>query len=250
MICWHSYLAGVQSTQSASGWGLFSAHGLRNDLYSGTRYRRSFDSWRRPSWFAYRRLVWLLGQASSVELLHNSGQVSLVRLTSTVGFRLPVDPESSGSVDWDPGSHGPSDAPWRYAYVAWMDQIAAAGRRWYLELWDPEGAGYDLLSMVPSVQPYVEIDISSGAVNPPADPNGFAGGEAVDWHWPGWGWPTIKTLARDGGQQITVQLRPLDNAADRPAPICLLTDAVLAEESGGDLALPSVSREGLERLER
>jgi len=234
VVCWHNFMSLVKSTADPQKWNLFTAHGLRNDVHDDASFERDVDAWRRPSWFSFRRLVWLLGQATSAEVLHNKDDVTVVRLESDSGFLWPLDPDFGDTGTIDPAASSELYQPRRYAYLAWMDQSPRSSKRWYLNLWDAATSGYRLLSIVPKVTP-------STATPAVTDENGFASGESVDWHWSGWDWPLIKTEASGTGQQIDVQLKPLDDSEGRPSPICLLTDAILLSEKDGFVTMTELT---------
>jgi hypothetical protein len=234
-ICWHTLMSDI-----APPWGgVFKTLGLRND-YNNPDYDpqptvfQAQAAFRRPAWFAYRRLVWLISQADSVSVHKNSGYVTVVELTSKSGFDLPYDSEYGL-----PAPEGLSP-PQRYsrAFVAWVDQEAAQESTYDLVLYDRAEAGYRLLSLVPTV---TMVDLADST-----DDNGFAKGEEVDWNWEGWDWPQITTEHRIDWVEarhmplamdvITVQLRPLSSVQARPAPVCILTHAEWSKfSSSGDI---------------
>jgi len=217
-VSWHTFMSDI----APSSWSLFSTTGLRNDY--GGAFSQSANAWRRPSWFAYRRLLWLLSHADKLDTVTTgSGLVQIVELRSDKGFPIPYDLEFQTLAV----IKGPQRR-YKRAYVAWMDQEAEASYRYRFTLWDEGQAGYRLLSMVPSdTKPTVASQ----------DANGFATGETVDWEWNGWDWPQITTtvVKPRGGfspgrsrpwNEIEVELQPLSTAGGRPGPICILTDAV------------------------
>jgi len=240
VVCWHNFMSLVKSTDAPKSWNLFTAHGLRNDVHDDASFERDVDAWRRPSWFSFRRLVWLIGQATSAEVLNNKDDVTVVRLESDSGFLWPLDPDFGDTGAIGPAASNGLYRPRRYAYLAWMDQSPRSSKRWYLNLWDAAASGYRLLSTVPRVTP-------STATPAVTDENGFASGESMDWHWSGWDWPLIKTKASGTGQQIDVQLKPLDDSEGRPGPTCLLTDAILLSEKDEFITMTELTNWKLEQ---
>jgi hypothetical protein len=218
---WHTRMAHVVRASSSMGWNEFSAHGLRNDLQYHAAFRRDLDAWRRPSWYSYRRLVWLLSQVASCEVLacEPTGLV-VVRLTARGTFSIPEDggytTPTRGTQTID-GTMvlGPR---YRYAYVAWIEQGRAATDIWLV---DQEDKGFQQVSLVPQVH---GADSRTGVV----DDLGYPANDFPDWSWAGWDGRqcTVGEVAVPGGATwLRVHLEPLNHERLRCSPACVFTDA-------------------------
>ena len=226
-VGWHTRMAGKvgASTGSSIWWDQFSAHGLRNDLRyhpaSDGGFVRGLDAWRRPSWYSYRRLVWLFSQAKSTEVLACDEKTGLivVRLVARSRFSLPEDggytiPSRGAQVINGELVLSPS---YHYAYVAWVDQ--GGGTATDIWLIDRNDRGFQQTSLVPQVP---GADSRPGAV----DDLGYPTGDDPDWSWPGWaGKQCTITEVSASATLLRVHLEPLNNAALRCSPACVLTDA-------------------------
>ena len=204
-------------------WGSeVAATGLHNDLSQpGVAPYDDFQArgaYRRPTWYAYRRLVWLFGQcgAHGVTREHNSTGVTAIRLNFS--GRLRVGPDGAYL-----------QRAWKYAWIIWVDQYAdsvclhswAAERRddAFVILYDSEGASYELLPLVPSVS----VDWEERAV----DANGYKAVDDVDWHPAGWDGALASAVEEVEGNhfhklQFTIRKASPETAF---APLCILTNA-------------------------
>lgn len=162
--------------------------GLHNDVYLQKlpgEYQNfaARGAWRRPAWFTYRRVAWLLSLADGPGTLFENSEGRTVlrfRLRTRLSLRQDV---SLG---------------YRYLWVAWVDQYADSeclhgSFRLFsvdhpgpvgistMSMWlrDTTGRGYDLLSLVPHV---TELNIRPGE----SDDNGYRQVSDRDWNWEGW----------------------------------------------------------------
>lgn len=157
--------------------------GLHNDVYTKGEYLdfAAQGAWRRPAWFTYRRLSWLLSLADGPgTIIHNENGRTVIRyrLRSALSMR-------------------PFGLGHRYLWVAWVDQYAdsdclhAAYRLFHdppvsysvddnmtLILADPVGRSYELVSLVPMLTEHIRV----GEV----DDNGYRQVSDRDWSWAGW----------------------------------------------------------------
>ncbi len=178
-------------------------------------------AWRRPAWFTYRRVAWLLSLAEDAgTIMFNAAGTTVIR------YRL------RDRLSMMPG------ARWRYRYlwVAWLDQYAdddclhgahapgddatdAVGpTRVSVLFYDSQGHGYEQVSLVPDVGP--------GDVSGEVDDNGYRQVTPRDWYWTGWdgavNW--LGELAGDDTRFIGLDLAQAD-PDHAPAPVALLCDA-------------------------
>lgn len=235
-VLWHTWMSNLEDKNTAwSGpsehpGGQFKANGLRNDLYDSQpdiechrsgpsgrlvrgaypwprwlmQFTRRQHAWRRPAWFTYRRLLWLMSQTSGVSIARSTNGLVVLRLFSRSGIGSPTAPAVP--------------ARYRFAWVAWIDQTSPIV---YCTLVFPIGAspiapsaphaGWRVLSLVPA-QDGTRIGAGSGW--PEGDDN-------LDWLGSGMGQTTSTASAER--QTLTLVVRRAGIA--NPAPICVLTDA-------------------------
>jgi len=141
--------------------------GLHNDVYRDVEERRHFaaqGAWRRPAWFTYRRVAWLLSLAKDRgTIVHNARGFTLLRFELKAPLRMAPVPTMGA-----PG--------YRFLWVAWVDQFAdsvclhdaqwklygrpsgAAGdARVSFALHDAHSSGYELVSLVPDATEYIRV---------------------------------------------------------------------------------------------
>jgi hypothetical protein len=216
---------------SPSRWaGEVMASGLHNDLHDppGTNYTifASTGAWRRPSWFAFRRLTWLFEQARThgVRLYTNERGLTAIR------FRMR-----------SPLTHGPTgqalgiDVSFEYAWVLWLDQYSDSAclhpggdglpPSVTVFLWNMAETSYAFLPIVPAVEPdSVDGDRATYEYKP-AIVDWYFGYDIRDPEWrnavrPGHG---VRMNSR-GVSYIQLTLSQAD-PADAPNPVCILTNA-------------------------
>lgn len=221
---WFCFLNAVYDTSAVSQTvKTFDTMGLHNDVYrSGVRYSQEAFGWPRPAWYAYRRLVWVLERAPTVEVVFSSKGFVVLRFTA-----------SSGGF-----SQGPEGAffskPFTYGYMAWVDQHAGTSNLHpLLQLRSGGGsfvlvdyAGGDAPSHTLGLVPTVSGSTTFGAST--TDSNGYAE-NTPDWHWAGWnaaGTVTKRNVTFDGGTctVFSVDIAPADPASCI-APFFFLTNA-------------------------
>lgn len=129
-------------------WKAFDGMGLHNELYdasAGGSYRRGRQCWRRPAWYALRRLSYILRSggagAEPPEVLHDGEEDGLVVL------RFPVGGLGLGleGATWTGTERTPT-----HAWLAWLDQYAAAEEGW-VDLWSSDVLDVEVAGLVPTV---------------------------------------------------------------------------------------------------
>ncbi len=230
-VLWHTYMSTIKDKNKGWGYnanndqakGQYNANGLRNDLYdsvmavtaasptsskrserqlwahSADGFRHERHAWRRPAWFAYRRLIWLMSEITSQEIVLSAAGATVIRLGCRGGFPYPRAAGKSDHVT---------------AWIAWLDQTADATHfRFTLTTSRLNPGDYRVLSLVPD-QPTLAESIQESS-----DEGYPEGDDELDWLGDGLG-HTTSTVAVNG-REITVTVRRTD--PDNPAPICILT---------------------------
>jgi hypothetical protein len=209
-IAWHTFMSIPRAPESRA-WDLYTSMGLRNDVGPDPGFMQNHDAWRRPSWFALRRLTWLFGQATSVTIHRNDPRIC-VQMYSTKGFS--TNPMATSA-------RGPS-----HAYIAWIDQyqdgMGLASGLLTLRASLP-GATYETLSLVPSVD---EAVVGAGAEFE------YPQGDDPEWEWPGFHRSIqLRDYASSRfGTTLTFAIRPADAPMPtvergNPGLVCIFTDA-------------------------
>ncbi|MFH1467828.1 MAG: hypothetical protein ABIO70_25815 [Pseudomonadota bacterium] len=215
-VTWYTAMGPL--TDAACRWDLFSATGLRNVLFQENPSKLTEDqgapvaldeldflqgthAWRRPAWFALRRLVWLRARAWRLETIFSSPTGAWVlRLSARGGFRSPQAP-----------FHDATDPGYAYAYICWLDPVDAASSAAHSFTLRLFGEGdWEVLPLVPIV--------TCSASGLP-DENGFPALESLDWSVT----PQLNTASRTFPGAFGVQVFPADPTSN-PAPICVLCD--------------------------
>jgi hypothetical protein len=194
----------------------FNTMGLHNDVVPMGGLASSFQAdyaYRRPAWYSFRRLVWLLAAAPDrAEVLYADRGFVVLRFASFLGM-----------------SQGPDGASftqtWKYAYVMWVDQyanIAYPGNhrqtRGYgsFELVDALRTGYEVLDLVPAVT-------SSGGAG--VDVNGYARPTSVDWTTSAGVDTVLLITSLEDGLVVLHGYVPPAGTSGRLEPFCFLTNA-------------------------
>jgi hypothetical protein len=220
-VLWHTFMANLNDKHV--GWGFdngqakgqFNANGMRNDLFDrrhlGSEYPGDYDgfeqeqhAWRRPAWFAYRRLLWLVDSADTISIVHADRGTYLLKLVSNRGFGEPTGDDSvrRRSVAW----------------VAWMDQFSPDSQDHFIvTLSGRTDSSYRVLSLAPAQAPTMVIRPGDGGEYPVGD-------DDLDWEGDGFGQTTSSASTATGDVMLTVRRAGPDN----PAPICVLTDRLSA----------------------
>jgi hypothetical protein len=213
-VLWHTYISNLADKSGLQGgeWGQFTANGLRNDLYdslavSSSPYPRQYDgfsmrssAWRRPSWFAYRRLLWLVDAADSISIVHADNGAFLLRLHSRAGFGAPAGEAIAQRYD--------------IAWVAWLDEFSALLQDSFTVQLSGRGtASFRVQSLVPA-QP------TSTAIQAGAEGDWPQGDDALDWDGDGFGQTSSEAVVSGAVVNLTVRRASPDN----PAPLCILTN--------------------------
>lgn len=213
---------GTYENPQLTGWYMFSADGIRNDvIHKGGTYERAGEAWPRPVWFALRRFSWLLGQGGALSTVVNESGLFVLHLDFPVGLaRLP-----DGSV---------SSRAWRGMYVLWLEDSAPTSSVW---LYFSGPTDYELLPPAPGVVP--------AAGGSGVDLRGFARPEGVGWRPSGWAGAAPSLPERgSSATRLGLELR-MSDPVDAPLPIFLLTDATFSAWSTRAtevLAFPQVER--------
>ncbi len=188
----------------------------------------ALGAWRRPAWFTWRRVAWLLSQADDAGTLV-LGEKGLTVLRYRLRSRLSMRPTPT------------LDRRYRYLWVAWIDQYADSAclhRAWRpgiddppdpdalgvdsatLVLSDAGGLGYELVPLVPAV--------SESPVAGDTDDNGYRQVTDRDWYWTGWDGAITAHGELDaptgGTSKVYLSLRKA-SPDEAPAPVAALTDA-------------------------
>ena len=217
-VSWFTFKQGSWDGTTA-GWTSNNwTTGLHNDIGVGVTAKNG--AWRRPAWFALRRLVWLLGRCrrDGVTLLQNHQGLTLIRLTFR-GSGLSVGP---GGL--------PLSRAYRFGYVMWLDQFAddvnyhsgadlapAPVADVYVDgSRVADTSGMDLLSLVP--------DVTHAALGLGADADGDGYDDATpNWSWTGWD----RALDRLSSGLRLRKADPLTVIA----PVCFLSNNILMSAS-------------------
>lgn len=210
-------------------WNTFFTMGTHNDVESpGAPYSRAPDCWRRPLWYAFRRLAWLVNHASAVSAAHHARGCTVVQLD----LRVPV-------------GIGPDGAPlrrgWRRAFLVWLDQYAdsfelharsARGNPQVDVLFDdPDDTFFELVSTLPDVVPQSTPDCRAGpspawclAEGGYPAPSGRVSPNP-DWYWSGW--DAALTFVAHPALSFVLTVAKADPNPANPviAPLCVLTNA-------------------------
>lgn len=202
-VLWQTHMSTVIEREQK--WTQFTTLGLRDDFTGGSPNRewQTRGAFRRSSWYAYRRLAWLLSQTRRVRLLSSDDGAFLVKLTSMEG--------GYGSPE------GAAFRTWRYAYVAWVDERAGVDEATF-ELRDSSGTGFRQLHVAPAVTEPMPIPSSSEASGA-LDSCGYIEGEFLSWPF---GSLTLREVRSFAG---TITLNPYRARASNPLPVCVLTNA-------------------------
>ena len=149
-VGYFTYLLSLANPRWLTGWNQHHGMGLRNDTTTGTApFVRGDWAYRRPIWFAVRRLVWLVSQSSDAEVLYAERGAIVLQFTARSGF-------------------GMFDKSWKYLTIAWVDQYAMNEKAVYDEN-NPDtrsggiyltfpGSSHDLVDLVPVVTPLAVLD--------------------------------------------------------------------------------------------
>lgn len=200
VVFWHPHMSLIASTEGEKGWTLFGSMGLRNDVSARPpSFDRTDDAWRRPSWYTYRRLSWLVRRSSVIKLLHAEGNETLIRLRARSGFSVRSD-----GVRRSLG----------YAFVGWLDQEASSADTFEFEL-STAGRYVTTVSLVPEVWMPATLTV---------DANGYPGGDFPDWEWDGWS-ATVSVRTGMFGSGTQVECSRVTEAD--PALVCIFTDSAM-----------------------
>lgn len=171
--------------------GESSGTGLPNDISRPGKSREfaATAAWRRPAWFTYRRIAWLLSKTEDPStLVYNHEGLTVIRHE----LSAPMGASGGNPTTAHRGRR------FRYLWVMWVDQYSdseclhdaylvdsepepassVGPRETGVFLFDALGKGYELLSLVPWV---TESDDPGET-----DANGYRQVTARDWTWAGW----------------------------------------------------------------
>lgn len=107
-------------TSAFDRWTLFNSNGVHNDIQyqspADPDYSQAVDCWPRPTWFALRRLNWLLSAVGfplrqGVRLEYNERGLTVIRFR----FAAPLSVGPDGA---------PLEGTFAHAYLVWIDQYA------------------------------------------------------------------------------------------------------------------------------
>lgn len=228
-VMWHTAMAQLADLsddtvypENGSFDSLYVANGLRNDLYSKdsdaddevyapdyVEHTYQKYAWRRPSWFALRRMAWLLSKTATIELVAEGDGWAI--LCCTASADSPYFVPSTAVL----GEDGPT---WSRAWIAWLDETSTFQQLSFMLRC--LGEDHELLSVVPAV------DLSGKADGVDAYPTG----EAPLWNQSHGGWTSSTAHSTSVGGthlaqvDVVVTVRRADGSTN-PAPICVLTGA-------------------------
>ena len=200
-----------------SMWKDYDCAGVHNEVYSAEDGRPSQGGtcWRRPSWFALRRLVWLKAQSGLWSLVANEVGLTVVEV------QLP-----SGVATGPDGT--PFAQSWRRAYLMWYDQLAdstsfhsgrVGGATARVAFLDRRALGYELVPVAPDVDPGT----------PGVNALGYAE-RGQTWGWSS-GSATWSSAAPDASASSSGGVRRFEielvkaSPSSAPLPILMFTDA-------------------------
>lgn len=213
-------------------WGSKAAGtGLHNDVAGRAEYDHfaRLGGWRRPAWFTFRRVSWLLSLVKHHgAVVHNERGVTVLRFELKSRLTLESFTERAGV-----------GRGFRYLWVAWLDQYAddeclhaahpmadplIGSDSFWMVLWDAKARGYELVPLVP--------DLDESATPGERDANGYRQVTLRDWDWAGW--DAALTDHREelndtpGSSSLWFNFTKA-SPDSAPAPIAFLTDADNAE---------------------
>jgi len=202
--------------------------GLHNDvaLPGESASFAATAAWRRPAWFTYRRVAWLLSLAEDAgAVVKNAKGFTVLRYRLRAPLSLSLHP-----------THG-----YRTLWIAWVDQYAdnaclheaydpsessgpsgsAGSDEAIVVLLDALGQGYELVSLVPQVAP--------SDTDGDTDSNGYRQVTPRDWLWDGWDGALLEHSeehywADRVRSVVYLRIRKADPDT-APAPVAILTDA-------------------------
>jgi len=227
-VLWHTFMATLDDRAGAFD-TQYTANGLRNDLYdlensahgaypsSNRTFTWYEHAWRRPSWYALRRLAWLLSRTSGSRVLVDQDSAVVIRChaAATTPFRVPV----TGPL---PLTDQATMEAYSQAWVIWLDQEVEGG---YLEVTlqlQSGSGGFQPLSLIPSVRRQARL-WPAGLDTPSTYPEGGK----PDWNQDDGGWSTATTSVTrhsDGsGTELVIRMEPA-SPEDNPVPFCVLMD--------------------------
>jgi hypothetical protein len=233
-LCWFCDIGVItgDSRDEDDRWRIFNTMGLRSDIVTNvsfsssgwwtttrdhpnlsTSFKHGENAVRRPAWYTFRRVAWLLSRSRQVELLHMSTEDEAVVLRL-----LAADAEGF----WRSG--------FRYLYVAWMDFSSPYLLFSFLLRGPADEAGHRVVSLVP------EIDYGAHAGHrdengyPAADPMDPDAGFLVDWDGEGFDEGGAVTRVRESAgfiETTIVVYRAMDllGGSVQAPPFCLLSNA-------------------------
>ncbi|MFH1463498.1 MAG: hypothetical protein ABIO70_03850 [Pseudomonadota bacterium] len=259
MVLWYTVMADIENWDQVENpgpppqdrtdpWGLYSATGYRNDVvftngicpldeFQGTAGKKPRDfeqghhAWRRRSWFTLRRLVWLLERTVSAKPIFVDAEKRQVVLRLVARRDRPYHDPSAVIAP-----HATTPVPtYRYAYIAWMDELAPPGDDFFTFLLTGAERGYHRLALVPTVA----YDWNAATVDPRT---GYPDIETPDWSNDLVQAAVIPTISF----QVVHVWRA--DGTNNPAPLCLLTDAESAFTA--PVLVPSTPAEGIQAQSR
>jgi hypothetical protein len=183
-VGWHAYISSTKNADEQDTWSYFTGMGLRRDVLDEDEEFKK-GGFRRPGWYAMRRLAWLLSQSTSIEAVINTSYGAVVKLTTPRGI---ASPEA-----WEERS---VPRRWDGVMVAWLDQAMGATSRYIYVRTDEVHRA----PLVPEVT-YPEPGTAT------SDENGWPSGESVNWTWDGWNAHSITRGTIDGQTWWRLTLR-------------------------------------------
>jgi len=193
-VGWHAYISTTKQEDEQGTWSYFTGMGLRRDVM-GEREKFKDRGFRRPGWYAMRRLAWLLSQSTNIEAVVNTSYGAVYKLTTPRGVASPTA--------WEDRS---APRRWNGVLVAWLDQaMGATNRNIYVRA--------DEVHRAPLVPTVTYPDPGTAA----SDENGWPSGETVDWAWDGWNAHRIARGTIDGRTWWRLTLRRA--SVEFPSPL-------------------------------
>ncbi len=280
MVTWYTFMAtiakGDEIRDDDETWGLYTATGLRNEVYGAVpggqqtariddvttvaEFSYNDDAFRRSSWYTLRRVAWLLQRAERVEFLYQNDHRYVLRLTATHSFEEELrlfDATDAEETPWREASEGwsppasqqerPSassadSVAHKYAYVAWFDQQPCEDKSPHdsFSFWlaDASEGGYQLLPLVPEVT----YDMGCGDT----DANGYPECETVTWG-DGFTAATVQEEEKLGGFTV-LEVNVPRASPDNPGPVCVLCNADMFSSLYGHFPRESPFRNQLAEL--
>ena len=175
---WFTHIGGASDTSDTSGaWGKYQGMGLHGDTYDSAdpanpTYSAAAYGYRRPIWYALRRLNYLLSQcdSSGFQVYYADRGAVVITMQARSTFRF------------SDGDGGTGDTRLKFGAIAWVDEFADEPHTLYAttDVVRPAGGGISLFYKNLNNFEYVSLapDVTTAAGT---DANGYEATEPPVW---------------------------------------------------------------------